>query len=302
MTRTKWPIVVGLRLLSLVVLLAVAQPAWSITLDREGTLKEILGWFQLCPAAKVTKAWKGTAGDADYQIEGLCSGGNVIWPFKIKASLQFKWRGQWGDASEAIEVIGPGGGKVLTRTERCNRNPFIASAASYSCTGEKNLNSDLKVLVGWKQLPLFHHFVPENQVYTATATQPLVASPPSPPVPGAVRIVSPAQNQAMLAQGSFEVKFEDNPTAKPNPDGAVKLEWQRFVNGQWVSHPGPPTYVQYYKMTQLVSIKDRFPNPGKYRVRAMASPVMQWTPWREFSIIAVLAPSQIKKQIMKPKP
>jgi len=303
MTRANWPMFGSLGLLSLVVLLAVAQPAWSITLDREGTSKEIRGWFQLCPAAKVTKASKGTGGDRDYVIEGLCSGApGLIWPFAIKASLQFKWRGQWGDASEAIEVIGPGGGKILTSVAKCDKNPFILPAwPVYKCTGEKALNSDVKVLVGWKQLPLFHSIVPENQVYTATATQPLVASPPPPPVPGAVRIVSPGQNQAIwLTTGSFEVKFDDNPTAKPDPDGAVKLEWQRFVNGQWVSHPGPPTYVQYYKMTQLVSIKDRFPNPGKYRVRAMASPVMQWTPWREFSIIGVVDPSQLRK-VLTPK-
>lgn len=301
MTRANWPMFGSLGLLSLVVLLAVAQPAWSVTLDREGTNLKIDSWSQLCPAVKVIKAWKGTLGDRKYQIEGPCFGApGVMSPFTIKASVAFKWHGQWGDALEEIEVIGPGGGKVYTVVKKCDRNPFIALPGSYNCTGEKALNSDLKVLVGWKQRPLFHHFVPENQAYTGTATQPLVASPPSPPVPGAVRIVSPAQNQAiLLAQGSFEVKFDDNPTAKPDADGAVKLEWQRFVYGLWVSHPGPPTYVQYYKITQLVSIK----NPGKYRVRAMASPVMQWTPWREFSIIGVLDldPSQLRK-VIPPKP
>ena len=301
MTRANWPMFGSLGLLNLVVLLAVAQPAWSVTLDTEGRSMEIRGWSQLCPAVKVIKAWKGTGADRDYHIEGPCSGApGLISPFAIKARVGFKWWGQWGDAFEEIEVIGPGGGKVLTSVAKCDKNPFILPAwPVYKCTGEKSLNSDLNILIGWKRLPLFHSIVPENQAYTGTATQPLVASPPSPPVPGAVRIVSPGQNQAiLLAQGPFEVKFEDNPTAKPDADGVVKLEWQRFVYGLWVSHPGPPTYVQYYKMTQLVSI-----NPGKYRVRAMASPVMQWTPWREFSIIGVLDldPSQLRK-VIPPKP
>lgn len=301
MTRTNWPIA-SLRLLSLACLLAVAQPAWSAVItDDEGTYKGILSWQQVCPLVKVTKASKGNDGKRNYLIEGPCAGvKGYLSPFAIKGSLQFRWLGQWGDASEAIDVIGPGGGKVLTRVERCDRNPFIASPGGYNCTGDKSLNTDLKSLVGWERLPLFQSIVPENQVYTAT--QPLVAAPPAPPVPGAVRIVSPAQNQAIwLTTGSLEVKFGDNPTAKPDPDGAVKLEWQRFVTGQWVSHPGPPTYVQYYKMTQMVSIKERFPNPGKYRLRAMASPVMQWTPWREFSIIGVVDPSGLRK-VITPKP
>jgi len=108
------------------------------------------------------------------------------------------------------------------------------------------------------------------------------------------------------------VKFEDNAAVKPDPDGGVELQWQRFDSRQgWVpysglrrgSDPGPPTYVQHYTTTQSVSIKDSFPNPGKYRVRALASPVSVshpwWTPWREFSIILV-DPSLIQKKIIKP--
>ena len=297
MTRANWRFFASLGLSSLVFLLAVAQPAWSMTLDTEGQLYEYLSWWQLCYAVPVIKAWKGTGADREYVIEGPCSG--WVWPVTIRAALKFTWMGQWGDASEAIEVIGPGGGKVYTRAERCDRNPFIITNEypdTRRCTGEKWLNSDLKPLVAWHRLPLFHSMVPKNQAHTAT--RPLVASPPFPPVTAAVRIVSPGQNQAIwLTTGSFEVKFEDNPTVKPDPDGAVKLEWQRFVNGQWVSHPGPSTYVQHYKMTQLVSIK----NPGRYRVRAMASPVMKWTSWREFSIIGVVVQPQLRK-VLTPKP
>lgn len=301
MIRTDWPIFVSLRLLSLVFLLAVTQPAWSVTLDRQGTKTEITHFYEICPNVKVTKAIKESGGDRYYLLEGPCTPPGFP-SYTIKASVVFKWLGQWGDASESIEVIGVDGGKINAVAKKCNKDPFVWPGTGYNCTGEKALSTTMKVLFWWKKLPLLAGNVPANQAYTETKpaqppppppakTETKPAPPPPPPMPGAVTIVSPTQNQAIpITSAYFELKFEDNPTHNINPDGAVKMEWQRFVNGQWVSYTGPPTYVEYYKMTQAVSIKEL----GKYRVRAMASPLMQWTRWQEFSIFDLSKQLHIK--------
>jgi hypothetical protein len=293
-------------LLAVALPLALAAPAWSITLDREGT-KVLTSIYEDCPNVKLTKAVKDSGGNARYGFEGMCIWGLI--PYSIKAELEFKWISTFGNAREAIVVTGPGGGQIVTKVTNCNKDPFV-SPGVYNCTGEKAFNSTFtKIKVHWvEKLPLFAGSVPASQV--GTVSQPLTSPlpPPPPPEPGLVKIVSPTQNQAIpISKGSFEVKFEEKPNVMPKPDGAVKLEWQRFVTGSspygaWVPHPGPPTYVEYYKMTQVVSIKDSFPNPGKYRVRAMASPLKQWTPWREFSIIS-FDPSLVPKvpTVIKPK-
>jgi len=292
MTRTSWTMFGSLGLVNVAFILAMAQPAWSMGLDRGGTLgiKDFVHLSQLCPNVKVTKAAK-SGSDRAYVLEGPCNHPDFP-PFSIKGKAAFTWLGQWGDASESIEVIGPVGGKINTSVKKCDKDPFV-SPGVYNCTGEKKYSTDMKVIVWWKERPLLGGAVPANQVFQA------LSSPPA--EPGVVRIVSPTQNQAIpITKGFFEVKFEDSPAVKPDPDGAVKLEWQRFDGRSgWAPHPGPPTYVEYYKMTQMVSIKDKFPNTGKYRVRAMASPRNTWTWWREFLIIGVLAPSQIQKKVIK---
>lgn len=312
MIRTRWQM-----LLAVALPLALATPGWSATLDREGTapfaIDTLTGY---CPMVKLTKAVKDSGGNAGYVFEGPCIAPGPI-PYYIKARLQFEWISTFGNAAEVIEVTGPGGGKIATMAKVCNKDPFV-SPGVYNCTGQKFLNNGTKLVITkyWK-LPLLAGSVPANQV--GTVSQPLTSPPPPPPEPGLLRIVSPTQNQAIpTSKGFFEVKFEEKPNVKPKPDGGVKLQWQRFATGPsggpygaygaWVphpgpgprgSHPGPPTYVEYYKMTQVVSIKDSFPTSGKYRVRALASPGLAWTLWREFSIVSPLPSQAVPAQPFK---
>jgi hypothetical protein len=117
------------------------------------------------------------------------------------------------------------------------------------CQGEKIFNTNVagNYRLDAGGVLFFSARVPATQVYTKTKLPP---TPPPVPEQGTVRISSPAQNQRIpIAWPAFELRFEDNPTHNIDPDGGVKVEWQRFVNGQWVPHPGPPTKVDHWKVS-----------------------------------------------------
>lgn len=298
MIRTKWPILISLVLLSLVLPAAWQSRVWGMGLPRGGLEAEK---FEC--SVKLTAAAENTVtGNRAYKFEGACTvppppkaTGVRTWVVTYHAQASYQPYQPWvlspQEAGESIKILSgtvpAGWGYSSTRT-KCTKDPFVHGEEA--CQGEKSINTNNP----WNLVPtggralLFAGKVPANQVYTKIT-----------PDPGSVWIVSPGKNELIpTTKGVFEVKFSNQSYINPNLIGAVKLEWGRFVGG-WISHSGPPPYVEYYKMTQLVSIKD-FPNPGKYRVRAMASPLMQWTPWREFSIYKYIDPSQIQKKIIKP--
>ena len=306
MIRTRWQM-----LLALALPLALATPAWSLALDREGPGPagpiHITNLAQICPNFTVTKVHKGPGvGDRAYLIEGACTLPDALLPpFSITARASFKWYGQWGDAGESIEVIGPAplGGTILGTVKHCDKDPFV-SPGVFNCTGEKGWGySGTQLIFFWPEIPLLSGTVPANLV--GSATQALALQPG--PTLVLVSIVSPTPNQAFGPSNIFELKFAAQPHAGPKKIGGVKLEWERFDSRSgWGTHPGlrragdpgPPTTVEHYTMTQVVSIKDKFPNPGKYRVRASAVPnLAAWTPWREFSIYHPIGvrPEPIKK-------
>lgn len=190
--------------------LAVAQPAWSIGLDRGGLKPgpiKVTTLAQICPNFNVTKAWQGTGGDGAYEIVGACKLPDATLPqFSIKAQAQFKWLGQWGDASESIEVIGPApvGGTILTSVKQCDKDPFV-SPGVFNCTGQKGFNfSGMQFIFVWPQHPLLAGAVPANLVGTAgqalTASESLSDWNPY-GVPGSakrIEVIQPATDYAYI--------------------------------------------------------------------------------------------------------
>lgn len=291
MNRRHWTTLSSLVLLSQTLLLPWPGRAWGVTLDRAGKKEGID-----CPFT-LKEAKENIIGGRSYVFEGRChlpEPQRLTTPGAAVSTIYFRTYASYKasqDAAETmiVDTVTPtrlsSNLKSHGKATKCTRDPFVHG--QWYCQGEKffSTNVPLNYAPVAGGTLFFSAKVPANQVYTKIKPPP---TPPLVPEQGAVRISSPTQNQRIpIAWPAFELRFEDNPTHNIDPDGGVKLEWKRFLNGQWVSHLGPPTHVEHWKMTQMVSIKNSFPNTGKYRVRAMASPLMQWSLWREFSIVTL---------------
>ena len=271
----RWPWKASLLTLAL---LGSAILASAVTLDREGVPVPPT----LCPSVDVIKA-AATAekgGDRVYEFKGTCSVPPGPVPVSVVAQASAKLTGTgFRTAVEKITVTGPGiDGTILTKTEKCKEDPFVAGAQV--CSGPRSISTSLPAL-WWQEAPLLAGRVPPDQVYVQ------IDSGPPPPVPPGlarqVKIVTPTPGQVFSQTGGqVLVEFEPAWPAEP-PEKSVKMQWQRRTGrGDWVAHSAV-SHSESYKQALGVSIPTYFPHPGDYHVRATAR-TDGWTGWREFHV------------------
>jgi hypothetical protein len=278
-------------------LLGPVAPTDAVTLDTEGAPSPPT----LCPSVDVTKAaaTSQTGGNRVYEFKGVCFVPPGFTPVSVTAQATTKLTGTgFQDATEKITVTGAVDGTILTKTEKCTKDPFVHG--SQVCSGPRAIQMSLSA-IWFQEAPLLAGRVPANQVYDPLDSG--SSSPPVPPVPpglaGQVVIVSPTEGQVFSAgSGSVLVEFKPAWPDAP-PKGSVKLEWQRrSPRGGWEAH-SVVSHVESYKQSHGFSIPSYFPQAGDYRLRATARQD-GWTGWRVFHVADVAkATLEVKSLVLR---
>jgi hypothetical protein len=279
--RRRWSF--GAALLGLA-LLGPAAPTDAVTLDTEGAPLPPT----LCPSVEVTTALASsqTGGNRVYEFKGTCwvPASPIPKVVSVTAQASTKLDGTgFQDATEKITVTGGVEGTILTKTEKCTKDPFVHGPQV--CNGPRAISTSLSA-IWFQEAPLLAGRVPANQVYAPLGS----GSAPKPPAPkglgGQVVIVTPTEGQVFLTgSGSVLVEFKPAWPDEP-PKGSVKLQWQRRSSrGGWEAHSAV-SHVESYKQSHGIPIPTFFPQPGNYRLRATSRPD-GWTDWREFHIASV---------------
>ena len=282
--RRRWSF--GAALLGLA-LLGPAAPTDAVTLDTEGAPVPPT----LCPAVEVTTALatSQTGGNRVYEFKGTCwvPASPIPKVVNVTAQASTKLDGTgFQDATEKITVTGGVEGTILTKAEKCTKDPFVHGPQV--CNGPRAIYTSLAA-IWFQEAPLLGGRVPANQVYGPLGSGSSASTPPAPEgLGGQVVIVTPTEGQVFLT-GSGYVLVEFKP-AWPDepPKGSVKLQWQRRSSrggGGWVAHSAV-SHVESYEQSHGISIPTYFPQPGDYRLRA-TSRQDGWTGWRVFHVADV---------------